>query len=132
MPPHNPLERLRKLCFALPEVMEKTAWNAPTFRVQGKKMFAMFVDNHHGDGRVAVWCQAPPGAQEILVGAAPERFFVPPYVGHNGWIGVRLDGKVDWREVAVHVQEAHRMAAESNRKKTRTVKSPRGSSRSRS
>jgi hypothetical protein len=74
-------------------------------------MFAMYVDDHHGDGTVAVWCKAPPGAQEILVGAAPQRFFRPPYVGHKGWIGMRLDGDVDWEEVAEHVKESHRMTA---------------------
>lgn len=107
----DPLERLRRICRALPEFAEKVAWGTPTFRVRDK-MFGMFVDNHHGDGRVALWCKAPPGAQEILVGAAPARFFVPPYVGHNGWIGIRLDAdEVDWEEVAEHLRESYRMTA---------------------
>jgi hypothetical protein len=110
MPRNDPLDRLRKICRALPEATEKEAWGSPTFRVRDK-MFAMFVDNHHGDGRVALWCKAPAGVQEIVVGAAPEKFFVPPYVGHKGWIGVRLDGPVDWKEVAEFMTDAHEMTA---------------------
>ena len=106
----NPLEQLRQICRALPETSEKIAWGAPTFRVR-EKMFAMYVDDHHGDGQVALWCKAPPGVQEILVGAAPKRFFVPPYVGHKGWVGIRLDGNVDWEEVAAHLEESYRMTA---------------------
>jgi hypothetical protein len=107
---NGPLQYLRAICLALPEATEKTAWGEPTFRVRDK-MFAMYTDNHHRDGRVALWCKAPEGAQEILVGAAPTRFFVPPYVGHKGWIGVRLDIEVDWNEVAEHVKESYRMTA---------------------
>lgn len=110
MAARNPLERLRRICRALPETSEKIAWDAPTFRVNDR-MFAMYVDDHHGDGRVALWCKAPPGAQEILVGAAPKRFFVPPYVGHKGWIGLRLDVDVDWGEVAAHLEESYHMTA---------------------
>ena len=87
MAARDPLGKLRALCLALPEATEKEAWGEPTFRVGGK-MFAMFTNNHHGDERIAVWCKAPPGVQEILVGAAPERFFVPPYVGHKGWVSM--------------------------------------------
>ena len=109
--PDDPLGRLRQICLALPEATEKIAWGEPTFRVGGTKMFAMFTDNHHGDGRVALWCKAPPGVQEMLVNAAPKRFYVPPYVGHKGWIGVRLDVEVDWDEVADLVADAYRMTA---------------------
>jgi hypothetical protein len=107
----DPLERLRAICLALPEATEKIAWSEPTFRVGPTKMFAMFTNNHHGDGRVALWCKAPPGAQEILVGADPQRFFVPPYVGHKGWIGMRLEGKVDWTAVADIVKDSYLMTA---------------------
>ena len=110
MPRSDPLGRLRKICLGLPEATEKEAWGAPTFRVRDK-MFGMYVNDHHGDGRVALWCKAPAGAQDILVGSDPERFFVPPYVGHKGWIGVRLDVKVDWDEVTAHVEESYRMTA---------------------
>lgn len=106
----DPLERLRAICLALPDATEKIAWGEPTFRAYGK-MFAMFTDNHHGDGRVAVWCKVPAGVQEILVAADPVRFFVPPYVGHNGWVGVRLDVKVDWDELAGIVADGYQMVA---------------------
>src|SRR5512147_1805325 len=106
----DPLSRLRKVCLALPEATEKVAWGEPTFRVRDK-IFAMFTDNHHGDGRVALWCKAPPGVQEVVVGADPRRFYVPPYVGHKGWIGVRLDVTVDWDEVADLVKDSYLMTA---------------------
>jgi hypothetical protein len=106
----DPLGRLRAVCFALPEVSEKEAWGTPTFRVR-EKMFAMFVDDHHGDGRIAVWCKAALGMQEILIDADPKRFFRPPYVGPKGWIGICLDGKVDWQEVHALLADAWRMTA---------------------
>jgi hypothetical protein len=106
----DPSQELRRICLELPEATEKEAWGQPTYRV-GNKMFAMFLADHHGDGRVALWCKAPPGAQEILVGAAPHKFFRPPYVGHKGWIGVSLVGDVDWQEVAELVADSYRMTA---------------------
>jgi hypothetical protein len=102
----NPLARVRKICLALPEAHEKVAWGAPTFRVRNKQ-FAMFLNNHHGDGRIALWCKAPPGAQEILVGADPDRFFVPPYVGPSGWLGIHLDKGLDWGVVAGLVRDGY-------------------------
>ena len=107
----DPLARLRQICLALPEATEKIAWGEPTYRVGGTKMFAMFTDNHHGDGRISLWRKAPPGVQQMLVNAAPQRFYVPPYVGHKGWIGVHLDIEVDWTEVADLVEDAYRMTA---------------------
>ena len=80
----TPTDRLRAICLALPEAVEKETWGDPTFRVRDK-IFAM---QKAGDGRISLWCKAPPGSQEILVGADPELFFRPPYVGHKGWIGV--------------------------------------------
>ncbi len=67
----------------------------------------MYLDNHHGDGRLALWCAAPEEMQQLLVQADPERFFVPPYVGHRGWIGVRLDLGADWEEIAGFVEDAY-------------------------
>ena len=99
--------RLRAICLALPEATEQETWGDPTFRVRGK-IFAMV---KRGDGRVSAWCKAPLGAQGVLVGADPARFFVPPYVGHRGWIGVRLDVGVDWDEVADLVAESYRLTA---------------------
>jgi len=117
MPRHTPLTRLRAICLALPDATEKIAWGEPTFRIRDK-LFAMFTDNHHGDGRIAVWCKAPPGVQEILVGAAPQRFYRPPYVGHKGWIGIRLEGDVDWAEVAALVKDSYEMTAPKQRSRT--------------
>ena len=112
MPADEHLQRLRTICLTLPEAAEQVfgGHTHPTFRVRGK-IFAMYMDDHHGDGRVALWCKAPPGAQGVLVGANPERFFAPPYVGPKGWIGVRLDGAVDWDEVAGLVADSYRMTA---------------------
>ena len=71
----DPVARVRKLCLGLPEATEKQAWGRPTFRVRGKKMFAMYMNDHHGDGRVALWLNAPPEAQDAVVESDPERFF---------------------------------------------------------
>ncbi len=99
-------DRLRAICLALPEAAEKETWGDPTFRV-GNKIFAM---EKQGDGRVSVWCKAPQGSQTVLVGADPERFFVPPYVGHKGWVGMRLE-RPDWDEVAALVRRSYRLIA---------------------
>src|SRR5205823_5969672 len=103
----QPTARLRAICLALPEADEKKAWGDPTFRVRDK-IFAM---EKRGDGRVSLWCKAPRGSQPVLVGADPERFFVPPYVGRRGWIGVRLDDRPDWAEVAVLIKRSYRLIA---------------------
>ncbi len=79
----KPIDRLRQICLAFPEATEKEAWGEPTFRVGGK-MFAMFSNNHHNDGRIAAWCNAQPGTQDLLLRSDPERFFVPPYKGTRG------------------------------------------------
>ncbi len=113
------LTRLRKICLALPEAHEVEAWGEPTFRVRNK-LFAMYAaaHNHHGAGRPAVWCKAAPGNQALMVGAAPERFFIPPYVGPSGWIGVWLDGEADWVELGDLVRDGYRLVAP---KRLRTV-----------
>lgn len=108
--PNTPLDRLRELCMALPEVTERLSHGEPTWFIGGKKTFVNFA-NHHHDDRLAFWCAAPEGAQEILVGNDPDRFFVPPYVGHRGWLGVYLDVPVDWDEIADLVTAAWRQIA---------------------
>jgi hypothetical protein len=100
------LGRIRSICLALPETTERPSHGAPTFFVRGKRAFVMAVTNHHGDGRFAIWCAAPAGLQRSLVEADPERFFVPPYVGHRGWLGVRLDRGLDWDELAGICEDA--------------------------
>ena len=99
----RPLARLRRIALALAEAHEVEAWGEPTFRVRDK-LFAMYAaaSNHHGAGRPGVWLKAAPGNQAFMIAAAPERFFVPPYVGPSGWIGVYLDrspvcGRSAWR-----------------------------------
>ena len=93
-------ERVRRLCLALPETNERLSHGEPTFFV-GRRVFVMFADNHHNDGRIALWCAAPKGAQVVLVSSEPERFFVPPYVGKGGWIGVHLDKNGDARVASI-------------------------------
>ena len=105
------LARLRKICLALPETTERLSHGAPTFFIRGKTTFVMFHDDHHGDGRLAIWCAAPAGAQEAMVAAEPEGFFRPAYVGHRGWLGMRLDRDLDWDEVAEVVEDAYRTVA---------------------
>jgi hypothetical protein len=101
------LGKIRGLCLALPETSERLSHGAPTFFVREKKAFLMVLTDHHGDGRFAIWCAAPDGVQRLLVDADPERFFVPPYVGHRGWLGVRLDRGLDWDELAGIAEDAY-------------------------
>ena len=110
MPARGVADRVRALCTAWPGVTEKTSHGSPAFFV--KKQFVMlWADGHHEHGFPHLWCAAPEGAQEALVAAAPARFFRPPYVGHRGWIGVRLDGRVDWDEIAAVCEDAYRTVA---------------------
>ncbi|HVV57449.1 MAG TPA: MmcQ/YjbR family DNA-binding protein [Gaiellaceae bacterium] len=97
---------MRAVCLGLPAVEERPSHGAPTFFVEGKKSFVMFMDNHHGDGRVALWCAAAPGVQEALVDGNPDGYFRPPYVGHRGWVGVRLDRGLAWDEVEGTIEDA--------------------------
>jgi predicted DNA-binding protein (MmcQ/YjbR family) len=105
--PDAALALTRDLCLSLPDTEEKIAWGSPTFRVHGR-LFVMFTANHHGDGRIAIWCAAPPGAQQDLVAADPKHFFVPPYVGVGGWVGIRLDTKLAKGAIAALVEQAYR------------------------
>jgi hypothetical protein len=101
------LDRIRQICLGLPETTERLSHGAPTFFVREKRAFVMVLSNHHGDGRFAVWCAAPDGLQKMLVEAEPARFFVPPYVGHRGWLGVRLDRDLHWEELTGIVEDAY-------------------------
>ena len=106
----DPLETLRRLCLALPETTERLSHGEPTWFVRDKKVFVTYADHHHDD-RLGFWCAAPPGAQQALVDADPGRYFVPPYVGHRGWLGVYLDVPSDWDEIAELVADAYREVA---------------------
>jgi hypothetical protein len=103
------LQRVRRICLALPETMEKPSHGEPTYFVR-KKVFAMFANNHHNDGHIAVWLPAPLGVQAALIATSPEKFFKPPYVGVRGWIGVELDRVTD-EELVLHLHEAWRLIA---------------------
>lgn len=102
------ITRLRAICLALPEAEERETWGIPTWRIRAR-IFCMWSTTDTPEA--ALWCKAPPGIQEMLVEAAPARFFVPPYVGHKGWIGVRLEGRPDWAELAFLIRRSYRMTA---------------------
>ena len=102
------LARFRSICMAYPEAVEHDGGvGSPSFTVR-TKIFAM---RHPHEGRSSMWCKAPPGIPGALVQTSPERFFVPPYVGHRGWVGVWLDVELDWDEVEGLVDESYRMTA---------------------
>jgi hypothetical protein len=119
------VERVRQFCLSLENTSERLSHGAPTFFVNGKKSFVMYHNNHHGDGRVALWCAAPAGVQSMLVETWPELYFVPPYMGHLGWVGIRLDRNPDWSEIARVIGEAYETrAAKAGGKKKATQSSP--------
>jgi hypothetical protein len=103
------LERVRQICNTLPETEERLSHGEPTFFVRNK-VFVMFANNHHDDGRVAVWLPAPPGLQEVLVESAPQTYFKPPYVGVRGWIGVELD-RISDEDLDFHIRDGWRLIA---------------------
>lgn len=104
-------ERLRELTAHFPEVSERLSHGAVTFFIREKRTLAYLSDDHHGDGRLALIYPAPDGVQAEVLAADPERFFRPPYVGHRGWVGLRLDIDPDWDEVADVLDEAYRKVA---------------------
>lgn len=104
-------DHLRAITAGLPEVTERLSHGAVTFFVRTKRTVCYLTDDHHGDGRLALVYPAPPGVQEELVRSEPDRFFRPPYVGHRGWVGLRLDLDPDWDEVADIVAAAYRQVA---------------------
>ncbi len=110
--PSSPLSRIRRIALVLPEAHEVEAWGEPTFRVRNK-LFVMYASpgNHHGGGRPAIWCKAAPGHQGVMVAADASRFFVPPYVGKAGWIGVWLDESPDWPEIGEIIAESWKLIA---------------------
>jgi len=113
------LNRLRRLCLSIPGTIEKPSHGEPTFFTP-KRVFAMFANNHHGDGHVAVWLPAAPGAQEAMIEEAPAIYFRPPYVGPAGWIGVELS-RVDDEQLGALTREAFQLAVAKSRK-TRSPK----------
>lgn len=107
----DPVERLRRICLALPESTERLSHGEPSFFVRDKKQFVMLDTHHHGAEHLGFWCAAPPGVQEELIAENSEQYFRPPYVGHRGWIGVRIDRRPDWAEITEIVRDAYRQVA---------------------
>lgn len=105
----NQLDRVRSICLALPEATERLSHGEPTFFV-GKRVFTMFANNHHKDGHIAIWLPVPEGMQMMLIEAAPEKFYKPPYVGVRGWVGIEL-AAIDDAELAHHIETAWRLIA---------------------
>jgi hypothetical protein len=103
------VQRVRRICLALPETWEKISHGEPTFFVK-KKVFAMCSINHHNDGHVAVVIPAAIGIQEMLIKKSPKKFYRPPYVGVRGWVGIEID-RVSDKELALHLHEAWRLIA---------------------
>lgn len=101
------LKRVRLICGMIPGTIEKLSHGAPTFFTP-KRVFAMFANNHHGDGHIAVWVPAAPGAQATLIEEAPDTYFRPPYVGVAGWVGVELS-KTDDEQLGALIREAFRL-----------------------
>ena len=103
----SPINRLRRICSAFPEVTKRPSHGAPTWFIREKKSFVTaWLEGHHGNHFPHLWCAAP-GSQQERIKSAPDRFFRPPYVGHRGWVGVRLDGAVDWTEIAEVCRDAY-------------------------
>ena len=103
----SPLARVRRMCLSLPETTERKSHGAPSFFIRDKIGFVNYMDNHHDDGRLALWCACPPGMRDGLVKAQPDQYFVPPYVGFRGWIGVCLDREPDWDDVERVIRDAY-------------------------
>jgi hypothetical protein len=108
----SPLERVRRICLALPETNERASHGSPTFFIRDKRSFVTYLDDFHGDGRLALWCASSTDVQQMLAKSRPEQFFVPPYVAHLGWIGVRLDRDLSWDEIAGLIGDAHAVVLE--------------------
>jgi predicted DNA-binding protein (MmcQ/YjbR family) len=120
--PSSPLiARLRKICLALPGAFEKEAWGECTFRVAGGSMFAMTDCNHHDSGHTAVWIKAPVLMQEALTSEDAERFFVPPYLGAKGWVGVRIDRDPDWADLGEMLKDGYLLSVPKRRATRRTT-----------
>jgi predicted DNA-binding protein (MmcQ/YjbR family) len=104
---NDSLSRLREICLNFPDSYEQETWDDPTFRVRSK-IFVKAGRDHH---EYTIWCKARPGVQEMLVSSDQTRFFIPPYLGGRGWVGVHLGGEVDWDEVADLIEESYRLIA---------------------
>ncbi len=109
------LAKIRKICLALPETSERLSHGEPAFFFREKKSFLNMDTYHHGSSHYSAWVAAPMGSQDLLVRSDPERFFVPPYVGHRGWVGVILDADLDWDQVASVIADGYAQVAQGKR-----------------
>jgi hypothetical protein len=109
------LERIRQLCLSFPFTSERISHGSPTFFVKEKKSFVQYHNNHHGDGRIALWCAATKDIQGMLVASKPDIYFLPAYVAHLGWIGLRLDRGAEWEEIASIIGDAYSCKAPKTR-----------------
>ena len=116
----DPVRRLRAICLALPDTSEKLSHGEAAFVVaitaKNTRQFVCLDDHHHGADRLAFWCPAPPGGQQELIATNPDLYFRPPYVGHRGWVGVRIDLDPDWDEITEVVGDAYRLVAAPRRR----------------
>lgn len=104
------LTRMRKIIAKWPETEERLSHGSPTFW-GGKKTFCSIADDHHGDGRVAIWCKSTFEVRDDLVDANPDVFFVPQYVGPSGWLGIRVDRDLDWATIEELLEQGYRLVA---------------------
>lgn len=109
-------EQIRNLCLSFPGTNERLSHGAPTFFVDDKRSFVMYHNNHHGDGKFAIWCSAPSGMQSTLVESQPDHYYRPAYVGHLGWVGMRLDRDAPWKEIASIIGDAYLTKASKKQK----------------
>lgn len=108
----SPLARVRRICLSFPDAHEVEAWGEPTFRVKNK-LFAMYASagTHHSPKQPSIWVKSTPVNQQFMVHDKPERYFVPPYVGTSGWVGVRFDAHVNWKELQEVLRDAYDLIA---------------------
>jgi len=123
------LERVRRICLALPETNERPSHGAPTFFIRDKRSFVTYMDDHHGDGRLVLWCASSSDVQQMLATSRPEQFCVPPYVAHLGWVGVRLDRDLSWDEIAGVIADAHRVVLEKTPRPRETTRGTKATAR---
>jgi hypothetical protein len=125
----SPLERVRRICLALPETNERASHGAPTFFIRDKRSFVSYMDHHHDDGRLALWCASSSDVQQMLATSRPEQFFMPPYVAHLGWIGARLDRDLGWDEIEGVIRDAYEVVVQRLSGPRLSATRPRGSER---
>lgn len=108
---NDPYDHIRAVCLALPEATEKLTHGGAGFFIRGKKQFVFCANNHHGDGRIAIWCACEKDMQRVLVAEEPAHYFVPPYVGVRGWVGVKLNSGLPHETIEALIEDAYALVA---------------------